>query len=259
MSAQPAFAEVLARGDVWRGGRLAGALPALSSGFPELDAELPGGGWPRGQLTELLVDARGIGELGLLLPALAVLGGEERWTLFVAPPRVPNAPAWAAAGIDLGRLAVIAPERPGDALWAAEQALASGAPGAVLCWPERLDARQARRLQVAAGARDGLAFVFRPGAASRETSPAPLRLALAAGPRGTLAVDIVKRRGPPCARPLHLTLPRPAPWRTGHEFGREFGREFGHDSGHESSDDSPVACPAPAIPAARSARPAAVA
>ena len=49
-----ALAEVLARPDVWRGDRCAVApLPAVPSGFGALDAELPGGGWPRGALTEL--------------------------------------------------------------------------------------------------------------------------------------------------------------------------------------------------------------
>ncbi len=47
--------------------------PVLTSGFAELDRELPGGGWPQGQLTELLLDAAGIGELSLLAPALAQL------------------------------------------------------------------------------------------------------------------------------------------------------------------------------------------
>lgn len=52
-----ALADVLARGDVWRGDTLA-SLPeaTIPSGYPELDAELPGGGWPRGGLSEFLVE-----------------------------------------------------------------------------------------------------------------------------------------------------------------------------------------------------------
>ena len=45
----------------------------LATGFPSLDRELPDGGWPRGALTELLCDHTGIGELALMLPALARL------------------------------------------------------------------------------------------------------------------------------------------------------------------------------------------
>ena len=71
----PVLAGALERGDIRRGDAFAVApAPTLASGFPRLDAELPGGGWPRGALTELLAEHEGIGELGLLLPALAACG-----------------------------------------------------------------------------------------------------------------------------------------------------------------------------------------
>lgn len=208
------LAEVLARPDVWRGDRLAAApLPALPTGFAELDAELPGGGWPRGALTELLADGCGLGELSLLLPALAGIREEGGWTLLVAPPHPLHAPAWAAAGVDLAKLVVVSPADGRDALWALEQALTSGAPRAVIGWAPQLDARAVRRLQVAAAGSPAAAFLFRPLRAATEPSAAPLRLALAAAPAGRLAVAILKRRGMPLASPLQLALPRPAPWR----------------------------------------------
>ena len=213
-----ALAEVLARPDVWRGDRCAVApLPAVSSGFAALDAELPGGGWPRGALTELLVDGAGFGELGLLMPALRAIRNEGGWSLVVGAPYPLHAPAWAAAGVDLSRLLVVSPALARDALWAAEQALASGAPGAVLCWTDKADARAVRRLQVAAAAGGAAAFLFRPAAAARESSVAPLRLELSAAPAGRLGVSILKRRGPPCVAPLELDLPRPASRREDHE------------------------------------------
>ena len=205
------LAEVLARPDVWRGDRIAAAsLPTVASGFAVLDAELPGGGWPRGALSELLVDGAGLGELSLLMPALAAIRAEGGWSLAVGAPYPLHAPAWAAAGVDLARLVVVSPAAERDALWAAEQALASGAPDAVLCWTTHADARAVRRLQVAAAAGGAAAFLFRPTRAAAEASVAPLRLALAAAPAGRLAVSILKRRGPPLAAPLHLEPPRPA-------------------------------------------------
>lgn len=213
-----ALAEVLARPDIWRGDRCAAApLPAVPSGFGELDAELPCGGWPRGALTELLVDGAGLGELGLLMPALRAIRAEGGWSLIIGAPYPLHAPAWAAAGVDLSRLLVVSPALARDALWAAEQALASGAPGAVLCWTDKADARAVRRLQVAAAAGGAVAFLFRPVSSAREASVAPLRLELAATPAGRLAVSILKRRGPPRAAPLELDLPRPASWRENHE------------------------------------------
>jgi hypothetical protein len=200
------LAEVLARPDVWRGDHFAAtSLPVLASGFAALDAELPGGGWPRGALSEILLDGAGLGELTLLMPALCAQDGA---LLLIGMPYRPHAPAWMAAGIDLARLAVVDTACERDALWAMEQALASGAPGAVLCWTKAADARALRRLQVAAAAGGSAAFLFRSMHAAREASAAPLRLALAADADG-LVVSILKRRGPPLTASLHLQLPRP--------------------------------------------------
>ena len=236
MKAALALAEILARPDVWRADRLAGAaIPALASGFARLDAELPGGGWPRGALTEILADGAGLGECSLLLPVLERMREAGRWSLLVAPPHALNGIAWAARGIDLSRLAVVSPSRPRDALWAAEHALASGALGALLCWMTHIDAAQVRRLQVAVAERAGLAFLFRPNRAGNESSSAPLRLQVMAAERGRLGVQILKRRGPPCRSTLQLDVPRP------------LARREDHDS------VAHLACPPSAIPPARSA------
>jgi len=71
---KPALAELLHHPLLWRGDRLARVDDAVASGFASLDHELPGGGWPKAGLTELLVDAEGIGELSLLL-----LVGVQGW------------------------------------------------------------------------------------------------------------------------------------------------------------------------------------
>lgn len=205
------FGDVLARSDIWRGDRLAEApLPVVASGFAALDAELPGGGWPRGALTELLIDGSGLGEMSLLLPTLRTVREVGGWSLLIAPPHPLHAPAWAAAGVDLARLAVVSPASERDALWAMEQALASGAPGLVLGWAVHADGRALRRLQVAAAGGRALALLFRPLRSAEEASAAPLRLALTAGAEGRLSVRLLKRRGPPLATPIELALPRPA-------------------------------------------------
>jgi cell division inhibitor SulA/protein ImuA len=55
---------LLQRRDIWRGGQLSpAAADGLPTGFGPLDAVLPGGGWPRGALTEILTTQEGIGEL----------------------------------------------------------------------------------------------------------------------------------------------------------------------------------------------------
>ena len=205
-----ALADVLARGDVWRGDTLA-TLPetAIPSGHAELDAELPGGGWPRGNLTEILVDRSGVGEMSLLLPALAQLSAAGGWLALVAPPWQPHAPAWAAAGLALERLVVVRAGR--QVGWCVEQLLASGGFAGVLAWPEAsIDARALRRLQVAAEGRPVFACLWRSTVVARVPSPAPLRLLLGTAPAvGELSVRIIKRRGRPVSRPLALAVPRP--------------------------------------------------
>ncbi|MDP3539645.1 MAG: translesion DNA synthesis-associated protein ImuA [Azonexus sp.] len=211
MSAMPlpaALADVLARGDVWRGDTLA-SLPesAIPSGYAELDAELPGGGWPRGNLIEIMVDRSGLGEMSLLLPSLARLSAEGGWLALVAPPWLPHAPAWAAAGLVLERLVVVRAGK--QAAWCCEQLVASGGFAGVLAWPDAgIDARALRRLQVAAEGRPTLTCLWRPVSLASTPSPAPLRVALAADDRGLL-VRILKRRGRPAAPPLSLSLHRP--------------------------------------------------
>jgi len=202
------LAEILQRQPVWRGGTLVQGISTEPTGFPSLDAQLPGGGWPRQGLTELLADEPGIGELALILPALARLTGAGRRAVWVAPPHVPYAPAFAAAGVDLANLLVVQASERRDALWAAEQGLRSGSCHALAAWLPRPRYAELQRLAVAAEAGRAVAFVFRPWAAAGESSPACLRLGLEPS-AGRLAVHVLKRRGSPAARPLHLDLERP--------------------------------------------------
>ncbi|MEN8640202.1 translesion DNA synthesis-associated protein ImuA [Pseudomonas sichuanensis] len=163
---------------VWRG-RQAQARPVglQPSGHAALDARLPEGGWPAAALSELLLASPGVGELQLLWPTLARLTAASERVVLVAPPFIPYAPAWQAAGVDLRWLVQVDSERD-DALWAAEQCLRSGSCAAVLCWPERADDKALRRLQVAAETGNALAFACRPQQAAVNPSPAALRIAI---------------------------------------------------------------------------------
>jgi protein ImuA len=185
---------------------------AVASGFPALDAQLPGGGWPRRVLTELLLPHPGVGEIRLLSACLASVQQAGRLVMVFDPPQ--NLSAWALAelGLDIGQLLVINTRcrvvAGSDSLWALEQALKSGHVGAVLAWlPPRLRAERLRRLQLAAQAHDGPAFVLREMAAQQRPTAAPLRLALRPGGADTLRLQLLKRRGPPLETPLRLELP----------------------------------------------------
>jgi hypothetical protein len=197
----PALVSVLSNPAIWRGGDCAPEPAALPSGFPELDAVLPGRGWPAGALTEIVLEREGIGEIRLTLPALARLQAQGRHIAWIAPPHVPYAPALIAAGLDLARLLVVRCKSPADQLWAYEQALRAPECGAAFAWLGLHGDRIMRRLAVAA--REGRTWGVlwrRPGQRAVAIA-APLRLALAAEGR-RLAVRVLKRRGGDLARPV---------------------------------------------------------
>jgi len=190
---------------LWRGHSQVHAAPGLSSGYAALDRHLPGGGWPQCSLTEVLVEHYGIGELRLLMPALAALSADHNntgnaeyaepgWIAWVAPPFQPYPPALQQWGIDLSRMLIVRPKNDSEVLWSAEQALSSGTCAAVLLWPDVLDDRAGRRLQLAAEKGNSWAIAFRPPAARTESSAAALRIELLSSSEGT-RLHILKNRG----------------------------------------------------------------
>jgi cell division inhibitor SulA/protein ImuA len=219
------LAEIIQRQTVWRGGTIPAisAEPAVPTGYTGLDAELPGGGWPVGGLVEVFCHAEGIGELQIVLPALAALTAAGHRVAWLAPPHLPYAPALRAAGVCLEQLTVIRAPGRRDALWAAEQALRARSFQALLLWLPRASYAELRRLAVAAQAGPGFVLAFRPPEAACESSPAVLRLAFEAGvpeTAGQLAVRILKRRGSPLAAALPIPIERPHAKRPAHALGR---------------------------------------
>ena len=203
----PALAHLLSHPAIWRGGDCAREPACVGTGFAELDAALPGGGWPRAALTELLLEREGIGELRLTLPALARLQAEGRSIVWIAPPYHPYAPALAAAGLDLARLIIVRGTSRSEALWAYEQALRAPECGAAFGWIPAHDERALRRLQVAAREGRTWGVLWRRPGERATAAAAPLRLALAPS-QGHLAVRVLKRRGADLPRPIVLDLAR---------------------------------------------------
>ena len=194
--------ELLENPRLWRGRNPAQGMAGLASGYTRLDRHLPGGGWPQHALTEILIEHYGIGELRLLMPALARLSADDSntavtepgWIAWVAPPFQPYPPALQEWGINLSRILIVRPKSDSEMLWSAEQALASGTCAAVLLWPTALDDQASRRLQLAAEKGGSWAIAFRPLTARTEPSAAALRLALQSGLSGT-RLSILKSRG----------------------------------------------------------------
>jgi cell division inhibitor SulA len=196
---------------VWKGQALHqdhGAA-SISSGFRELDGQLPGNGWPCGALIELMAPCMGIGELRFLAPTLRRLTQSGKNVILLAPPHTPYVPAFEAMGIDHTKLLMVNANKPIDRLWAVEQSIKSRQFGALLTWLDSAKPEMVRRLQLAASGAQGLVFVFRPLAAQREPSAAPLRMLLLPRRYPSLAVQIIKRRGPLASAPIDIAIPTP--------------------------------------------------
>jgi cell division inhibitor SulA/protein ImuA len=123
---------------------------------------------------------------------------------WINPPYLPYAPALAQMGLTLDRCLVVRPANKEDALWATEQALRSGACGAVLFWLAHDEYAWLRRLQMAAEAGRSMAVYYRSSAAERLSTPAHLRVVLEPG-ADALRIRIPKRRGPPLLAPVSLS------------------------------------------------------
>ena len=210
-AADAPLAALLNRADLWRGRRAGRCRPdagRLPSGFPKLDQAL-GGGWPLGALTECIVPHAGVGELQLLLPALARLSGQGRWLAWVAPPWLPFPPALTQTGIDLRRILLIHPDNATDRLWATEQCLRSGVCGAVLGWlpPHQVGPAVSRRLQLAAAQGACWGVLFPPADTLAGHATAALRLRVTAGPGHSIRVALLRQRGSWATGELHLARP----------------------------------------------------
>jgi cell division inhibitor SulA/protein ImuA len=186
----------------------------VQSRFAELDAELPGGGWARPGLTEILTNHIGVGEISLLLKGACTSRGNANKsavrTLWVLPPNqpwIPYAPGLVQRGINLDHLAIVHPKKNDEALWAAEQALKSGACQAVIVWLNSVycNPLSLRRLLQSANAGKAMGFLIRPLEAAATPSPASLRIALHPAGEGKLRLDLLKRRGLPQEKSITLT------------------------------------------------------
>lgn len=188
---------------VWQGMELARMEErVLATGYPALDAELPGGGWPIG-LVEVMQDRPQQHVWQLTGPALAeALRSKAGPLVLVSAPFEPFFSSLQERGISAERMLRVRAGKDTERLWATEQALRCSEVAAVLAWLPQARSEQLRRLQIAAQQHDHLLFVFRTLRCLQDASPARLRLQLS----GTQAMEvrILKRRGPPLQTSLLL-------------------------------------------------------
>lgn len=184
--------DLISHPKIWKARSGYRQLEAISTGFPELDRALPGAGWPRKAITEIFIARYGIGELGLLMPALASL--EQANIAWIAPPYLPYAPALVHFGLDLNRMLMVHPATETDIPWVIEEIVRSQSQAIVLAWLPMASERTLRRLQLIVEERQAWAVLFRPATMLQQKSPAALKLRLAKHGE-QLRIEIIKCRG----------------------------------------------------------------
>ncbi|MSR11121.1 MAG: translesion DNA synthesis-associated protein ImuA [Gammaproteobacteria bacterium] len=193
---------------LWRGCNLAGqGSHGRSTGFPQLDAILPGQGWPTKGLMEIVSPYWGMGELQLLIPLMRSIVELGQWILWISPPYLLYAPALVQAGINTEQVLVVRLDTScKDALWSMEKALQTETCGLVLAWQNWLPSKVLRRLQLAADTGNTLGVIFKHH--DSKHSPSPIRLQIKDSPHATgfneAEITLVKARGN--FRPLSTQL-----------------------------------------------------
>lgn len=151
------------RNDIWRlGDEKPKNQNIYRSGLKKLDNFLPGGGWPRVGLIEIIVKHYGLGELQLLMPLMGNLTTQDKLLLWICPPYKICTSTLIKAGIDIEKLLIINSEvQTKDALWAAEQALQTQKFGIVLLWHNDLTRNALHRLLLATKSNKTLGILFK--------------------------------------------------------------------------------------------------
>ncbi len=174
----------------------------VSSGCEALDQLLPEKGFHRGTLVEWLAEADGAGAetLALLAARRACGDGGALVVLDQAGEFYP--PAAVRMGFAVDQMILVQASNPADNLWALDQALRCPGVDAVLGWPEKIEGRAFRRLQLAAEQGGGLGLLVRPESARHEPSWAEVRLLIEpcqassfSRPGRRLKVQVLRSRG----------------------------------------------------------------
>lgn len=206
--------------------------PHFSTGIAPLDSLLPGGGLCRGMLVEWLpaMDEGGSGvSLLALLTARAAQSNSESGArnselsevvVVIDRHGMFYPPAAAAWGLPLASMILVRPSHVRDEAWALDHALRSPAVAAVLAWPNRLDGRAFRRLQLAAESSGTIGVLVRPAPARKEPTWADVRLRVTSGRVGTAhrnsgfqISDSGLGGDPPHPEFLREEVPNPRGWR----------------------------------------------
>jgi protein ImuA len=201
------------------------AVPArrVPLGLNDIDRHLPGGGLARGGVHEVIAGDRSAAALGFALWAISCFAPTRPW-LWCSSSEAPTpyAPALDDFGLAPRRLLFAQAAFAREALWAAEEGLATPTLGAVLAEARTLTPVAARRLALAARDSGVPLLLVRPEGAEA-AGPVATRWRVASAPGGVWEIALLRAggsfprrwrviwRGPEGARPLPVDRPHDCP------------------------------------------------
>ncbi|NNJ95365.1 MAG: hypothetical protein HKP57_11510 [Halobacteria archaeon] len=171
-----------------------GSSLVTTSGCQELDDMLPGGGWPKGGVVELIVPDDHAEAIDLVMPVLRRLSLQGRWITLVTPPLPSRAAVFTDRDINASRVLQVNPHPGRSGLWTVESMLRSGDCAALLAWPGCDTELMDKRLQKAAEHGKSLCLLFRYASLATHPSGVDVRLRVEVS-EGGRAVYRVNGRG----------------------------------------------------------------
>lgn len=103
-----------------------------------------------GSVTEIVVQQENFSNIPMLMPLLAQLSKDERWFIWIAPPKLLPKAQLIEAGIDLNKVIVLNPNNKHSVFELAKQALSTGTSHAVVSWPGYISEQELSDLEQAA-------------------------------------------------------------------------------------------------------------
>ena len=185
--------------EIERAGATDGDSDAIPFGAAEIDDHLPWGGLPRGALHEVMAGHAGAAT-GFCAALAARAGGEVLWceNARTLDAGALYAPGLARFGLDPARLIAVRARRDAEALWTLEEGLRCRRLAAVIGEVGALTLTAGRRLQLAAEAGGGTAFILSPAAETPPPGAATTRWRVDSIPGGAAArwrVELFRCRG----------------------------------------------------------------
>ena len=180
--------------NAWEQPSVAGSSLVTTTGIAVLDDMLPGGGWPKSGLVEIILPDAYCDALSLLMPALIRLSQQGRWIAMVNPTYPARAGLLTEATINHDRILQVNPHPGRSALWTAESMLYSGDCCVVMAWPNCRTELMGKRLQKSAAHGKALGILFSYAGLETQPSGVEMRLKLEVDREGS-AVYLLNSRG----------------------------------------------------------------